>query len=195
MTPAPSLSGRCIMKGCAVSTTAPIHSLAPQRRATRYHMYFNTSHEKLGRSSRAQAADNHRNSAESDPRSRVSWSMADSDGIRSAVVMLGAAALLLGASDASLASEAPHQHPALNMVVGSLADNDAFWPNVLRYISFFFSVLLGTAYVAIQPIIKLLKKPSTAVFTVAALAFALFLLKGTVSAMLGVGTAQDLPPL
>lgn len=56
-----------------------------------------------------------------------------------------------------------------------------------RYGSYFFSVLLGTAYTAVKPIGGLLRKPVTAVFTLAALAALAVFVTSTVRAMLGVG--------
>jgi hypothetical protein len=64
---------------------------------------------------------------------------------------------------------------------------DDFWSNVGRYGSYFFSVLLGTAYTAVKPIGGLLRKPVTAVFTLAALAALAVFVTTTVRAMLGVG--------
>ncbi len=64
---------------------------------------------------------------------------------------------------------------------------DDFWSNVGRYGSYFFSVLLGTAYTAVKPIGGLLRKPVTAVFTLAALAALAVFVTSTVRAMLGVG--------
>ncbi|EFN54403.1 hypothetical protein CHLNCDRAFT_15860, partial [Chlorella variabilis] len=57
-----------------------------------------------------------------------------------------------------------------------------FWGNVLRYISYFFSVLLGTAYIAVKPLIELMKKPTTAVLVVGGLAGLFFFVSFTVQA-------------
>lgn len=61
-----------------------------------------------------------------------------------------------------------------------------------RYGSYFFSVLLGTAYTAVKPIGGLLRKPATAAATVAALAALLLFVTSTVSAMLGLGGGSEL---
>lgn len=61
-----------------------------------------------------------------------------------------------------------------------------FWKNLLRYGTYFFSVLLGTAYTALKPIGGLLKRPVTAVFTLAAIVGLLVFVSTTVKAMLGV---------
>jgi hypothetical protein len=105
--------------------------------------------------------------------------------------VLGGAALLGGALPAAAAGEAPHRAHA---VLGELAENEEFWSNVGRYISYFFSVLLGTAYVALKPVLELLKRPTTAVFVVLG-AGALYLFVSTVvSAMLGVNDLQEYVP-
>lgn len=67
-----------------------------------------------------------------------------------------------------------------------LAENEDFWANVLRYVSYFFSVLLGTAYVAFKPILELLKRPTTAVLVIGAAAGLYYFVSTTVTAMLGV---------
>lgn len=66
-----------------------------------------------------------------------------------------------------------------------------FWSNVGRYGSYFFSVLLGTAYTAVRPIGGLLRKPVTAVATLAALAALAIFVTTTVSAMLGLNGGYE----
>jgi len=72
-----------------------------------------------------------------------------------------------------------------------------FWNNVLRYGSYFFSVLLGTAYTAVKPIGGLLKKPVSAVLTITAIIGLYIFVSSTVSAMLGVNNEDVLllPPV
>lgn len=72
-----------------------------------------------------------------------------------------------------------------------------FWSNILRYVSYFFSVLLGTAYTAVKPIGGFLKKPVSAVITVAAFIGLYIFVSSTVNAMLGVNQEDVLllPPL
>jgi hypothetical protein len=65
-----------------------------------------------------------------------------------------------------------------------------FWTNLGRYGTYFFSVLLGTAYTALKPIAGLLKRPVTAVFTVAAIAGLVVFVSTTVKAMLGVSGGE-----
>lgn len=72
-----------------------------------------------------------------------------------------------------------------------------FWSNVGRYGSYFFSVLLGTAYTAVKPIGGWLKKPVSAVLTITAIIGLYIFVSSTVTAMLGVNNedALVLPPL
>ena len=72
-----------------------------------------------------------------------------------------------------------------------------FWSNILRYVSYFFSVLLGTAYTAVKPIGGFLKKPVSAVITVVAVIGLYIFVSSTVNAMLGVNQEDVLllPPL
>ena len=79
--------------------------------------------------------------------------------------------------------------------IGDLADSEDFWSNLLRYVSFYFSVLLGTAATAARPVEAALKRSpaSAAGVVVAALVLGIFVTK-TVGAMLGVddGSPDDL---
>jgi hypothetical protein len=109
--------------------------------------------------------------------------------------MLGAAVLLATAEpaaaasirDASVSGVAPNE-------IASIAENSDFWANVLRYVSYFFSVLLGTAYVALKPVVELLKRPTTAVLVVAGAAVLYFFVSTTVSAMLGINDLVEYNP-
>ena len=67
-----------------------------------------------------------------------------------------------------------------------LSVQEDFWSNILRYVSYFFSVLLGTAYTAIKPIGGFLRKPVSAVITVAVIIGLYVFVSSTVNAMLGV---------
>lgn len=95
-----------------------------------------------------------------------------------------------------------YQYPALLSGIARPAQylrcvQEDFWSNILRYVSYFFSVLLGTAYTAIKPIGGFLRKPVSAVITVAVIIGLYVFVSSTVNAMLGVN--QDnvlvLPPL
>jgi hypothetical protein len=91
-----------------------------------------------------------------------------------------------GAADAAtLAVSNNHSIYSANNIA-DLAENEDFWGNVLRYVSYFFSVLLGTAYVALKPIVELLKRPTTAILVILGAAGLYLFVSTTVSAMLGV---------
>lgn len=100
------------------------------------------------------------------------------------------AGTVLLAADPALA-EGLHAH---GTPVADLAENEDFWNNVLRYISFFFSVLLGTAYQAVKPLIEAFKKPTTAILSIVGLAALAFFVSFTVQAMLGVTEPLDYVP-
>lgn len=104
------------------------------------------------------------------------------------VVTLLAVGFLATAGDASFASAGESATTASPTAVEyfSLAENEDFWANVLRYVSYFFSVLLGTAYVAFKPIVALLKRPTTAILVIAAFAGLYYFVSTTVKAMIGV---------
>ena len=87
-------------------------------------------------------------------------------------------------ADAAFAADSTGSVNSIDMY--SLAENEDFWANVLRYISYFFSVLLGTAYVAFKPVVALLKRPTTAVLVIAAFAGLYYFVSTTVKAMIGV---------
>lgn len=117
-------------------------------------------------------------------------SLADRSTLLLAAALGGA--LLLGAAEPAAAADGGSQlaHVAAAQPLGDLAENADFWGNVLRYVSYFFSVLLGTAYIAIRPIIELLKRPGTAVLVVAGIAGLVYFVSFTVQARLGwKGTA------
>ncbi|KAK9908494.1 hypothetical protein WJX75_008653 [Coccomyxa subellipsoidea] len=95
-----------------------------------------------------------------------------------------------------LSDKTPLFHP-LAADLNQLAENEDFWSNVGRYGSYFFSVLLGTAYTAVKPIGGWLKKPVSAVLTITAIIGLYIFVSSTVMAMLGVNNedALVLPPL
>lgn len=103
------------------------------------------------------------------------------------MLALGAGMFILPEAAFAAASHNPDN------MVGEVAENADFWSNVLRYVSYFFSVLLGTAYVALKPIVQLLKKPTTAVLVIVGAIGLYFFVSTTVSAMLGV-TEYDYDP-
>ena len=81
------------------------------------------------------------------------------------------------------AVEAAHHAPG---VLGDVASNDDFWDNTGRFVRYFFSVLLGTAYVALKPLWDAVKKgPVSALGTVGAIAGSLVLIYTILQTMLG----------
>jgi ABC-type dipeptide/oligopeptide/nickel transport system permease component len=79
-------------------------------------------------------------------------------------------------------------------LVADIAENSDFWANVLRYVSYFFSVLLGTVYVALKPVAQLLQRPRTAVLVIAAAVLLYLFVSTTVSAMLGLNDLVEYEP-
>ncbi|KAK9821931.1 hypothetical protein WJX81_003796 [Elliptochloris bilobata] len=113
--------------------------------------------------------------------------------VAAAALALGTCAWLAQIGGAS-AGELGASHPAFHPVaadLNQLAEGEDFWSNVGRYGSYFFSVLLGTAYTAVRPIGGLLRKPVTAVATLAALAALAVFVTSTVSAMLGLNGGYE----
>eukprot|EP00879_Flechtneria_rotunda_P005034 GHRR01005310.1.p1 GENE.GHRR01005310.1~~GHRR01005310.1.p1 ORF type:complete len:205 (+),score=52.55 GHRR01005310.1:218-832(+) len=67
-----------------------------------------------------------------------------------------------------------------------LAEGEEFWGNVAKYGRYFVTVLLGTGYVMVQPVVAAFKRPVTAVVAIVALVGGSILLKLTLDAMLGI---------
>lgn len=106
-----------------------------------------------------------------------------------AAALAGAAALAAAEPGSALAAGEPAAH-ASHQLLGELAEGDTgFWANVLRYISYFFSVLLGTAYVALKPLVDLFRRPTTAILAVGGIVGLAAFVNFTVQAMLGVTDA------
>lgn len=99
------------------------------------------------------------------------------------------AALLLAAGTAHAG-----EGPLLSTPIADIAENEGFWQNVLRYIQYFFTVLLGTAYVAIKPFLELFKRPVTAVIGISAVVGLFAFVSFTVSAMLGLSDPVGYEP-
>lgn len=75
----------------------------------------------------------------------------------------------------------PHPNAAFD-----LAQDTPIWENLVRYTQYFFSVMLGTAYIMLRPIAALLKRPVTAVLLVAVLVGLGVFVQRTLKAMTGV---------
>ncbi|PSC68395.1 Calcium release-activated calcium channel [Micractinium conductrix] len=124
-----------------------------------------------------------------EPRVLASCSLGDSGTLLLAAVLAGG--LLLGVAEPALAAGGADGAHGVPQLLGDVAENEDFWGNVLRYISYFFSVLLGTAYIAIRPLIELMKRPGTAVLVVAGTAGLVYFVSFTVQTMLGMNDVID----
>ena len=111
--------------------------------------------------------------------------------LTSVTVTAGAFLLALALPTASQAA-AQHVHQP---EVFQLASGDSdFWVNVSRYGRYFITVLSGTAYIGLKPILGLLKRPKTAVAVVLAVIALYLFVSTTVQAMLGVSNPLDYQP-
>jgi hypothetical protein len=75
---------------------------------------------------------------------------------------------------------------ALPAPVFDLSNEAPFWENVLRYIQYFFSIMLGTVYVMLKPFAQLLRNPVTGILVIGGAVGLVYGIKITVNAMLGV---------
>jgi hypothetical protein len=112
-----------------------------------------------------------------------------------AVAALGAALLALMPADAAHAAahgaDLPaHLAPAYDLSEGG----QEFWGNVARYGRYFVTVMLGTGYVMVRPLLGLFRNPLTGVLAVVGIAGALYGVKITLDAMLGLSEFEYLPP-
>jgi hypothetical protein len=114
-----------------------------------------------------------------------------------AALALGAGLLALlppGAAHAAAhggdaAAAAAHANAAFD-----LAENQEFWGNVARYGRYFVTVMLGTGYVMVRPLIGLFKNPVTGVLAVFATAAFVYGVKVTLDAMLGLSQPFEYLP-
>ena len=82
-------------------------------------------------------------------------------------------------------------HPEIFQL--ATGDSD-FWVNVSRYGRYFITVLLGTAYITVKPVLQLLKRPKTAIAVILGLLALYFFVSTTVQAMLGVSNPLEYQP-
>lgn len=112
-----------------------------------------------------------------------SW--ADHAGVQ---ISLGLAVALLAltfsAEPAAAADGMQHQHSIQPIM--DLAEGEEFWGNVARYSRYFVTVMLGTGYVMVQPLLAAFKRPVTAVLAVVGLGGGFLALRYVLNAMLGV---------
>lgn len=100
--------------------------------------------------------------------------------------LVAAAALIvyLLPTDAASAADAAHHHQPLYTVAEG--GGEEFWSNVARYVRYFFSVLLGTAYTAVKPLADAFKRPTSAILAISLIIGGSVLLRFTLNAMLGI---------
>ena len=117
----------------------------------------------------------------------------DITGLAVAVLAFTAASFSLDGSWADAAQQ--HTQTLPHMPILDLAEGEEeFWGNLARYGRYFITVLLGTAYITVKPIIALLKRPKTAVLVVGGAALLYIFVSSTVSAMLGVTDPTSIQP-
>ncbi len=120
----------------------------------------------------------------------------DRDGARGAHIVctsgLAAIALLAVGWPAETQAAVQHLHqPEIFQIATGEGD---FWVNVSRYGRYFITVLLGTAYISVKPVLQLLKRPKTAVAVIIGLVALYLFVSTTVQAMLGVSNPLDYQP-
>lgn len=101
-------------------------------------------------------------------------------------------ALSLSAEPAAAADGMQHQHSI--QPVMDLAEGEEFWSNVARYSRYFVTVMLGTGYVMVQPLIAAFKRPVTAVLAIVGIGGGFLALRFVLNAMLGVQEPFDYEP-
>lgn len=75
-----------------------------------------------------------------------------------------------------------------------LAEGEDFWGNIARYGRYFVTVMLGTGYVMVRPLLGLFKNPVSGVLTVVSIAGVAYGVKLTLEAMLGISEPFEYLP-
>ncbi|CAG9462265.1 unnamed protein product [Pedinophyceae sp. YPF-701] len=114
------------------------------------------------------------------------WACVASTGFALAVLAMFPEAVKAGADDGGImqAAGVATQHFA------DLAENEDFWGNVVRYMRYFVSVMLGTGYIFVKPLANMMKKPTTAIFVIGFAVFTIVFVNFTVQSMLGLNDVQ-----
>eukprot|EP00775_Hariotina_reticulata_P013334 gene13334-13463_t len=99
-----------------------------------------------------------------------------------------AALLLTMPAGLAHAADSLDQHQQVSTAISlyDISEGEEFWGNVAKYGRYFVTVMLGTGYVMVQPIVGAFKKPVTAAVALAVIVGGSFLLKFTLDAMLGI---------
>jgi hypothetical protein len=108
-------------------------------------------------------------------------------GVGVALLAIALCSTHAGGADAAVAAHAPAGASSSLM---DLAEGEEFWGNVAKYGRYFVTVMLGTGYVMVQPLLAAFKRPVTAAAALGALVGGFLLLRLVLNAMLGL---QDLP--
>jgi len=113
-----------------------------------------------------------------------------------AVLAVGLMAVSLGAAEPALAAASGNTaslhavaaaSPSSAREVALLASQDPpFWENMIRYSRYMVTLLAGTGYVILKPLGRFLRSPTTAVPFILGTGLAVYLIKFTLEAMLGL---------
>jgi hypothetical protein len=118
-----------------------------------------------------------------------------SSGLWNMVIASSGTVLALAALVALLAPVEPASADALHSTAAGvpasvpmfdLAEGEEFWGNVAKYGRYFVTVMLGTGYVMVQPLVAAFKRPVTAIVAIVGIGGGAVLLKFTLDAMLGI---------
>ncbi|KIZ07794.1 hypothetical protein MNEG_0152 [Monoraphidium neglectum] len=109
-------------------------------------------------------------------------------------VALGAALLALLPPDAAHAAATGGDVNAQVNASFDLGEGEEFWGNVARYGRYFVTVMLGTGYVMVRPLVGLFKNPVSGVLAVVALGAFGYGMKVTLDAMLGLSQPFEYLP-
>jgi len=96
--------------------------------------------------------------------------------------LVAAMAVLCWVASPDLAHADPQHHGPLF----DLAEDEDFLANVVRYGRYFVTVMLGTGYVMVKPLLNAFKRPVSAVLAIVAIVGLTLGIKVTLEAMLGV---------
>lgn len=92
---------------------------------------------------------------------------------------------LSSSEPAAAATDLQHHQSSIQPIL-DLAEGEEFWGNVAKYGRYFVTVMLGTGYVMVQPVIAAFKRPVTAVAAIVGIGGGFVLLRFVLNAMLGV---------
>lgn len=94
--------------------------------------------------------------------------------------------MVLAPGGAATAADPSHLHHHFSTQFDLAEGGEDFWSNVVRYGRYFVTVMLGTGYVIVKPLLPLFKKPVTAVLAITGIVGLVTVVKLTLDAMLGI---------